>query len=156
MRATTSITSALVLMLAACSRAPAPAPPPPPAAAPAVAGEEHIQAGDVRIDHGNNVALPAGFPADVPLPSAAHLTDAVQLGGVNIVGFALPSAPADTAAAMLSLYQGQGWHNYSRVGGQPVMGTDGFDKEGRKLVYTIVPDGSGSKVSLRVYPKGGP
>lgn len=141
-----------------CSRSPpaiepvAPTPPAAPAPAP---GEEHVKLADVSIDRGANVALPAGFPADVPVPPGAELTDAVQMGNINIIGFRLPSAPDATFAALLPLYQAQGWKNYSRVDGQPVMGTDGFEKDGRKLIYTVVPDGSGSKVSLRIYPKAG-
>jgi hypothetical protein len=107
----------------------------------------------MKIDSGANVSLPADFPTDIPLPPDAKLTDAISMGKIHIVGFTVPTDPNATFAALLPLYEAQGWKNYSRVNGQPVLSTDGYEKDGRKLVYTVVADGAGSKVSLRQYPK---
>lgn len=148
----------LVVGLAACGRSETPAPTPAAPATP-VAGtaapppkEEHIDIGGMKVDSGADVALPKDFPADIPLPPGAHLTDAISMGKIQIVAFTLSSDPAATFATMLPLYEAQGWKNSTRVGGQPVMASDGFEKDGRHLIYTVVADGGGSKVSLRHYP----
>jgi len=126
----------------------------PAASAPAVAPpkEEHVSVPGMTVDSGANVALPADFPKDIPIPAGAVLTDAISMGKINVVAFRLSGDPTSVFATLLPLYQAQGWKNYSRVGGEPVLGTDGFEKDGRRLIYTVVPDGTGSKVSLRHYP----
>lgn len=149
---------ALVLAVSACGQAEAPAVATPVAAPAAPAGpvappkEEHVDAGPVKIDSGGKVALPADFPADIPLPKGAKLTDAIRMGGINVIAFTLPTDPDKTFAALLPIYEAQGWKNYTRVDGKPMMASDGYDKDGRKLIYTVVVDDAGSKVNLRYYP----
>jgi hypothetical protein len=151
------VLASIVLVLAACGRGAAPVaadtPTPPAGSGTAPPKEEHVDLGQMKIDSGASVSLPADFPADIPLPPDAKLTDAISMGKIYIVSFTLPTDPGATFATLLPLYQAQGWNNYSRVGGQPIMSTDGYEKDGRKLVYTVVADGAGSKVSLRQYPK---
>ena len=147
----------LVVALAACGQAEAPAVASPSAApltqsAPPPPKEEHIDAGPVKIDSGGAVALPADFPADVPLPPNAKLTDAISMGRIKVISFTLPTDPDQTFAKLLPLYEAQGWKNYTRFDGQPMMASDGYDKDGRKLIYTVVVDDKGSKVNLRYYP----
>jgi len=146
---------ALALAVAGCGQAEAPAVA-APAAAPAEPAappkEEHIDVGQVKIDSGGKVALPANFPADIPLPPGAKLTDAITMGRITVIAFTVPTDPDKTFATLLPLYEAQGWKNYTRFDGKPVMASDGYDKDGRKLIYTVVVDDAGSKVNLRHYP----
>ena len=127
---------------------------PPAQSAPPPPKEEHVDAGQVKIDSGGKVALPVDFPADIPLPPGAKLTEAITMGRISIIAFTVPTDPDKTFATLLPLYEAQGWKNYTRFDGKPVMASDGYDKDGRKLIYTVVVDDVGSKVNLRHYPAG--
>ena len=143
---------AMTLVVAAlgCAQEPPRQPPPletvdvaPPPDARASLAHEPVAA-PVEKDAQFSGVLPAGFPADIPLPRPSSLVD-VELGGDGIaIVLASPSSPNELGPVYGRLLRAAGW----QPEGPSVAG--GWRKGVRKLRVELVDARPGSRLRVEL------
>ena len=111
------------------------------------------EAGTLRQSSGDDVALPADFPADVSLPETYRVMSVMTMGPVTSVVMEMPESPSHLFASFKSGQAGQGWKETLSM-----QGTDGstlgFEKDERSLLVNLGRSGDGgTTVSLSLQSK---
>lgn len=106
--------------------------------------------GGLTAQTGTNVALPEGFPDDVPVYPQANIVTASQLAGQ---GFMVQGRSADAIDAIGAFYSsgmtGRGWTQDSAQR-TPAMHIAQYSKAGRTASVSLVPDKDGTTIQLTV------
>jgi len=116
------------------------------------AGDAEIKvsaSGDGTSGGGTSVALPAGFPGDVFLPSQRVVNSAMDMAGLKMVNITTAAPPAAVAADIGKAMQAQGWTREMAMqadGGSTLV----YTKDQRQAVYQMVStDDGGTQVAVR-------
>lgn len=100
-------------------------------------------AGEVRLSHGEAAALPAGFPADVPLPAGYKVQSAMEASGAMIVGLTAPGQVAAVSAAATTAMQARDWKRTTAMQQSPDTHILVFEKGNRSAQYSFFNDRQG-------------
>ncbi|GGA82226.1 hypothetical protein GCM10011521_20740 [Arenimonas soli] len=112
------------------------------------------EAGLYRATSGDNLSLPADFPADVPLPRDASITNATQLGATISLGAHSPRSLALVFDEFRRAQRAAGWTE-ATVQADAIVRVAGFDKAGRHLEANFVEEaGGGTTLAVTVGPAG--
>ncbi len=109
--------------------------------------------GTLKQSSGENVALPADFPADIALPDGYKVMSVMTMGPVTSVVMEVPDPPADVFTDFKSGQSGHGWKETLSM-----QGTDGsmlgFEKGDRSLLLNLGNrEEGGTMVSLSLQSK---
>ncbi|WP_374603429.1 hypothetical protein [Arenimonas sp.] len=103
---------------------------------------------------GDDLPLPAGFPADVVLPRDAQIGSVTELGPTISLGAHSPRSVALVFEEFRQAQQAAGWSE-ARVEADAAVRVTGFDKAGRHLEANFVEEaGGGTTLALTVGPAG--
>ena len=104
---------------------------------------------------GGSVALPAGFPTDVFLPSERTVSSAMDMGGMQAVNIATGAALAQVSAEVEKSMQAQGWKREMSMQTGADSSTLIYSKDKRQAVYQLMKaDGGGTQLAVRTGGEG--
>jgi hypothetical protein len=109
--------------------------------------------GTITQSSGDNVALPADFPADIALPAGYKVMSVMTMGPVTSVVLEVPESPSDLFASFKSDQSGQGWKETLAMQGRDGSML-GFEKDDRSLLVNLGrSEDGGTMVSLSLQSK---
>lgn len=136
-----------VLLISGCSRSAentagaAPASADSPAPVQVVAGDDKtpsvVTAGNLKIQSGPGLRIPAEFPTDVYLPKSQSIDNVTQVGPMTSLVLGLGNPPKTLMQDIEAQMQAQGWKTAMSM----ASGSDGammaFSKPDRTAVYSL-------------------
>lgn len=135
------------LLVSGCNRAAdktagaAPAGTASPAPVQVVAGDDKtpslVTAGNLKIQAGPGLAIPAGFPKDVYLPESKSIDNVTQVGPMTSLVLGLANPPKTLMHDIETHMQAQGWKTAMSMaaGGEGAMMA--FSKPDRTAIYSL-------------------
>jgi hypothetical protein len=107
----------------------------------------------ISIQVGDAVALPADFPADVPLPPDARLTKVERGGNGLLLAFQVAGGADATASRFATGMAGAGWTSAVAATVQD-RSTLAWEKDDRAVLAEFAPDGATStRLRLQLLPR---
>jgi len=105
---------------------------------------------DVRIAIGDAAALPADFPADVPLPSPRTMLSVERSDGRTTLVIVAPGTVEEQAERLRSGMQAQGWRA-AAFAAPPTGQGQAWEKDARAVLAWLQPaDAGGTRIQLQL------
>lgn len=143
------------LLLAGCGRSPEPQAAAPTAAVsadqPAKPGTESptIGLGNVQIQSGAGLSLPADFPKDIYLPASKSIENVAHLGPMTSVVLSLADPPASLLGDIQTQMKALGWKTAMSMQGGAQSSVLAFSKTDRSVMYSVSHINGQTQLSLQ-------
>ncbi|MEO0398376.1 MAG: hypothetical protein AAF224_03010 [Pseudomonadota bacterium] len=102
---------------------------------------------------GSDIALPDGFPKDIPIPASWNVMMTAPVGE----GYSLQALSDDSAdgivAAVRSGMEANGWTEKEGRQAAAMMRQLGFEKNDRLATFNVIPNGAGHAVQMATMKK---
>ena len=106
--------------------------------------------GQMKIQSGNGLTLPADFPGDVYLPAGYQIENVMQMGPVNSVVLSVSGQAQGLAQEIAAKMQAGGWKTALSMQSANQGAMLSFTRDKRSVTYSMSPAQETGKVSLSV------